>query len=196
MKNKKNERGVNNGVVKSNLVKKITLEVLNEKHNALARYIGIPCVIEPTDVFNGAVMADASVVQSNEYACYRVDLKPFKGQFDKIRFRATTDGKDVVFGMLIDNDGNLESMAKADEPGEATILMPLSAKSKMLFATIPLKNGKPAWKNITIELLTKGGILAEVNDALNTLLGKIQALEKRVEENFSNRPAEVNICVG
>ena len=182
MKKNKKDNSVNNDVQPSNLVKKVTLEVLNKRHNALARYLGIPCAVPATEVLNAAVMADATVMHSKEYACYRVDLSPFKGEFDRVRFRATADGEDVAFGMLVDNEGNLESIAKADEPGKATIVMPLSVKSKTLFATMPLKNGKPAWKNVTVELLSNGGVILNVNDALNSLLGRIQALEARLEE--------------
>ncbi len=165
----------------SNLVKKVTLEVLNKKHNALARYIGIPCVVEASEVKKGAVMADGGVNDVKNFACYRVDLKPFKGEFDKIRFRAASNGKDIAFAMLLDNNDSLEYVAKSDEPGECCIVMPLTANSKTLYATMPAKNGKPAWKNPTVELLTKGGVIANVNNALSSLLERIQALEERIE---------------
>jgi hypothetical protein len=195
MKKTKKMNPANNPVQETNLVKKVTLEILNKRHNALARYLGIPCVVEATEVLGGAVMADATVVHSKDYACYRVDLKPFKGEFDKIRFRATTDGKDVAFGMLVDKDDNLESIAKADKPGEATVVMPLSAKSKTLFATMPLKNGKPAWRNVKVELLSNDGVIANVNDALNTLLDRIQALESRFQKLVPACNTQVEICL-
>ena len=195
MKKNKKSNPVNNDVQESNLVNKVTLEILNKRHNALARYLGIPCVVPATEVLNGAVMADASVVHSKEYAYYRVDLTPFKGEFDRIRFRATANGDDVVFGMLVDKDGNLESIAKADKPGEATINMPLSTKSKTLFATMPLKKGKPAWKNVTVELLTNGGVIANVNDALNTMLARIKALEARFQQLLPSYDTEVEISL-
>ena len=195
MKKTKKVNPANNPVQETNLVKKVTLEILNKRHNALARYLGIPCVVHATEVFNGAVKADATVVRSKEYACYRVDLSPFKGEFDRIRFRATSNGGDVVFGMLTDKDGNLDYIAKADKPGEATINIPLSAESKTLFATMPLKNGKPAWANITVELLSNDGLIANVNDALNTLLGRIQALEARFQELVPACNTQVEICL-
>ena len=180
----------------TNLVHKVTLEILNKRHNALARYLGIPCIVPVTVVFKGAVMTDATVMHSEEYACYRIDLAPFKGEFDKIRFRATTDAADIALGMLVDMDDNLESLAKNDNTGEATVVMPLSAKSKTLFATMPLKNGKPAWKNLTVELLTNGGVIDNFNDALNTLLGKIQALEARFQELLPSCEPEAKIALG
>lgn len=196
MKKNKKTKPSNNDVQESNLVKKVTLEILNKRHNALARYLGIPCTVPATEGLDGAVMANATVVCSKEYACYRVDLEPFKGEFDRIRFRATADGKDVVYGMLVDKHGNLESIAKADTPGEATINMPLSAKSKTLFATMPLKNGKPAWENVTVELLTNNGVIANVNEALCTLLGRIQALEQRIQKLVPTCPTQVEISLG
>ena len=186
MKNKKNENGVNKSAVKSNLVKKLTLEVLNERHNALARYIGIPCVVEASEILNGAVMLNGSVVPSKEFACYREDLGCFKGDFDQVRFRATSNGKDVAFAMLLGGDETLDYIAASKEAVTKTITIPLTPKSTTLFVTMPAKNCKPKWKNPKVELLSKGGILSQVNDALNTLLGKIQALEKRVEESQSN----------
>ena len=195
MKKIKKMNPANNPVQETNLVKKVTLEILNKRHNALVRYLGIPCVVHATEVFNGAVKADATVVRSKDYACYRVDLTPFKNEFDKIRFRATTDGGDVAFGMLVDKDDNLESIAKADKPGEATVVMPLSAKSKTLFATMPLKNGKPAWRNVKVELLSNDGVIANVNDALNTLLDRIQALESRFQEFVPACNTQVEICL-
>lgn len=176
-------------------VKKVTLEILQKRHNALARYLGIPCTVSAAEVFNGAVMADATVVHSNEYACYRVDLAPFKGEFDRIRFRATADGENVVYGMLVDKDGDLECIAKADKSGEATINMPLSTKSKMLFATMPLKKGKPAWDNVTVELLASSGVISNVNDALNSLLGRIQDLEQRFQELVPKCQPQATICL-
>ncbi|MBR5860640.1 MAG: hypothetical protein IKY71_04755 [Bacteroidaceae bacterium] len=195
MKKKKEANPSNNDVQESNLVNKVTLEILNKRHNALARYLGIPCTVPATEVLNGAVMANGAVMHSNDYACYRVDLAPFKGEFDRIRFRATANGDDVVFGMLVDKDGNLESIAKADKPGEATINIPLSTKSKTLFATMPLKKGKPAWKNVTVELLTNGGVIANVNDALNTMLGRIKALEARFQQLLPSYDTEVEISL-
>ena len=195
MKKKKAANPSNNDVQESNLVNKVTLEILNKRHNALARYLGIPCTVPATEVLNGAVMANGAVMHSNDYACYRVDLAPFKGEFDRIRFRATANGDDVVFGMLVDKNGDMESIAKADKPGEATINMPLSTKSKTLFATMPLKKGKPAWKNITVELLTNGGVIANVNDALNTMLGRIKALEARFQQLLPSYDTEVEISL-
>ena len=177
------------------LVKKVTLEILNKRHNALARYLGIPCTVSAAEVFNGAVMADATVVHSKEYACYRVDLAPFKGDFDRVRFRATADGENVVYGIMVDKDGDLECIAKADKSGEATINMPLSTKSKMLFATMPLKKGRPAWDNVTVELLGSNGVIPNVNDALCTLLVRIKELEQRIEELVPKCQPQATICL-
>ena len=197
MKNKKNEKEVNKSVKQGNLVKKLTLEVLNERHNALARYIGIPCVVEASEILNGAVMVNGSVVPSKEFACYKVDLGCFKGDFDQVRFRATSNGKDVAFAMLLGGDETLDYIAASKEAVTKTITIPLTPKSTTLFVTMPAKNGKPKWKNPKVELLCKGGgIIAQVNDALNTLFEKIQDLERRFEESLLNKLSEVKIAVG
>ena len=191
MKKNKKSNPVNNDVQESNLVKKITLEGLYKRHNALARYIGIPCIVPATEVYNGAVMADGTVMHSKNYACYRVDLSPFNGEFDRIRFRAITDGEDVVFGMLLDKDGDLETIVKLNEPGVAINNIPLSKKSKTLFATMPLKKGKPAWKNVTVELLSNGGMIADLCNAFTNIHEKIQALDARIDKLVSSYETEV-----
>lgn len=183
MKKAKNEKTVKEDVLKSNLVKKVTLEVLNEKHNALARYIGIPCVLEANEIIKGAVFANGSINDTKNFACYRVDLGPFKGQFDKVRFQAASNGKKVAFAMLVADDDSLEFVAEAKKAGEGTVIMPLSPNSKTLYATMPAKNGKPVWKNPAVELLPNGGIITNFNEALNALLDRIQAIEERLEKN-------------
>lgn len=193
MRKRKKTNPASNAEQETTLVKKVTLETLNKRHNAIARYLGIPCVVQATDVFRGAVMADAGIVHSKEYACYRVDLTPFKGEFDRIRFRAVSDGRDIAFGMLVDKDGNLDYIAKADKPGEATINIPLSAGSKTLFATMPLKNGRPAWDDVTVELLTKGGMIADLCDTFSTIFDRIQALETSLKELVSSCDTKVEI---
>ena len=197
MKNKKEKNGVKKSAVKSNLVKKLTLEVLNERHNALARYIGIPCVVEASEVFDGAaVMVNGSVVPSKEFACYRVDLEHFKGDFDQVRFRATSNGKDVAFAMLLGGDETLDYIAASKEAVTKTITIPLTPNSTALYVTMPATHGRPKWKTPKVELLCKGGgIIAQVNEALNTLLEKIQDLERRFEESLLNKLSEVNICL-
>ena len=195
MKNTRKAKTEEKEAKKSNLVKKMTLEVLNERHNALARYMGIPCVVEATELLNGAVMSDGSVGCSKDFACYRVDLKPFKGDFSRIRFRAASNGKDVVLGHLVDKNGNIEAVATTDKSGIAQVTLPLSNVSNTLFATMPAKNGKPKWKNITVELLCDGGVIGEVNTALNTLLGMIRKLEKRVEEIADRNVPQVEIAL-
>ena len=181
--------------VESNLVKKVTLEILNKRHNALARYIGIPCVVEADKILKGAVMASGSINDAKNFASYRVDLTPFKDEFNKVRFRAASNGKDVAFAMVVSNDDSLEFIAEAGDAGEGEVVLPLTPKSKTLYVTMPAKNGKPLWKNPKVELLTGGGIISEVNAALNSLLGRIQDLEERFENVFACKQSGVSICV-
>ena len=180
--------------VKSNLVDKISLKVLTERHNALARYIGIPCVVNANAVLKGAAMADGTIVPVKGYACYRVDLAPFKGNFSRVRFRAVGDGKGVAFGFLVDKDGKVEYVAKTDSRHEGRVSMPLTPDTRTLYATMPTKKGKPAWEDIKVELLCDG-IIGNINEALNCLLGKIQALESRLESLVASKTPEVNVCV-
>ena len=181
--------------VESNLVKKLTLEILNQRHNALARYIGIPCVVEANEILKGAVMANGSINDAKNFASYRVDLSPFKGEFNKVRFRAASNGKDIAFAMIVANDDSFEFIAEGGDAGEGEVVLPLTPKSKTLYVTMPAKNGKPVWKNPKVELLTNGGIISEVSVALNSLLGRIQDLEARFENVFACKQSGVSICV-
>ena len=110
MRQKKTKHN-NNDYNNTNVVNKVTVEILNDKHNALACYLGIHCVVEPSEIFNGAAKADGSIAHSKEYMCYRVDMKPFKGHFKKIRFRAASNGADIVFGFIKDKNGKVEYVA-------------------------------------------------------------------------------------
>ena len=189
-KTKHNDNDRNN----TNVVNKVTLEILNEKHNALACYLGIPCVIEPSEIFNGAAKADGSIAHSKEYMCYRVDMKPFKGHFKKIRFRAASNGADIVFGFIKDKNGKVECVAGSDTADSGNIVLPLTKESGTLIATMPAKNGRPLWKNITAELLCDG-VISKVNDALNYLLDKLLELESKVSEETSFKQAVINLSI-
>ncbi len=189
-KTKHNDNDHNN----TNVVNKVTLEILNDKHNALACYLGIPCVIEPSEIFNGAAKADGSIAHSKEYMCYRVDMKPFKGHFKKIRFRAASNGADIVFGFIKDKNGKVECVAGSDTADSGNIVLPLTKESGTLIATMPAKNGRPLWKNITAELLCDG-VISKVNDALNYLLDKLLELESKVSEETTFKQAVINLSI-
>ena len=182
MKNKATTKTVKQGcAVNGNLVEKLTLDVLSDRHNALARYIGIPCEVNASAMLSGAATSAGCLKKKKSYAGYRVDLQHFKGEFSKIRFRAASNGEDVVLGYIVDCDGNVESLSQADYPTIATVNLPLTPKSRTLYATLPAYKGKPAWENVTVELL-HDGILTKVEKALNTLHSQICVLEKRVAE--------------
>ena len=106
--------------VNGNLVEKLTLDILSERHNALARYIGIPCEVNASAMLSGAATSAGCLKKKKSYAGYRVDLQYFKGEFSKIRFRAASNGEDVVLGYIVDSDGNVESLSQADSPTIAT----------------------------------------------------------------------------
>ena len=194
MEKERNLNSANCSGVKGNLVDKLSLKVLSERHNALARYIGIPCVVEADAVLKGAAMTDGTIGQVKGYACYCVDIDHFNGDFNRIRFRATGDGKNVAFGFLVDKVGKVEYVAKADGRQLGRVSMPLTPNTKTLYATMPTKKGKPAWNNIQVELLCDG-IIGNINEALNCLLGKVQSLESRFERLAAAKTPGVNVCV-
>lgn len=194
MENRKKQKHDNKEHNNSNVVDKMTLKVLYDKHNALARYIGIPCVVEPSEVMDGAAMADGSIARSKEYMSYRIDLRPFKGHFKKIRFRAASNGADIVFGFIKGKSGKIECVAGSDITDSGSIILPLSEESASLVATIPANNGCPLWKNISAELLCDG-VISEVNDALNYLLGKLQELERKMDETCAFQQTEINLSL-
>ena len=193
MRQKKTKHN-NNDYNNTNVVNKVTVEILNDKHNALACYLGIPCVVEPSEIFNGAAKADGSIAHSKEYMCYRVDMKPFKGHFKKIRFRAASNGADIVFGFIKDKNGKVECVAGSDTADSGNIVLPLTKESGTLIATMPAKNGRPLWKNITAELLCDG-VISKVNDALNYLLDKLLELESKVSEETTFKQAVINLSI-
>ena len=194
MENRKKQKHGNKEHSNSNVVDNMTLKVLYNKHNALARYIGVPCVVVPSEVMDGAAMADGSIARSNEYMSYRIDLRPFKGHFRKIRFRAASNGADIVFGFVKDKSGKIECAAGSDTTDSRNIILPLSEESASLIATIPANNGNPLWKNISAELLCDG-LISEVNDALNYLSGKLQELERKMDESCAFKQAEINLSI-
>ena len=184
---KNNSKTAAGSAAKSNLVKKLTLEVLNERHNALARCIGIPCVVEASAVLSGAPSAEGCLKKSKSFACYRVDLLPFKGNFSKVRFRAASNGGNVVFGYIVDNNGNVEGVAKSRTPNTATITLPITKKSKALYAAMPAHGGKPVWENVEVQLYCDG-LITEVADAIRTLRSQIIDLERRITAAFAANP--------
>lgn len=184
---KKREKSINAGkpATKSNLVKELTVEVVNERHNALARYIGIPCVVDADAVIEACAPSTEGRMKETElYACYRVNLQPFKGDFNKVSFRAVTDGDDVAFGSIIDKNGNVECVAQAGEPATSTVSLPLTGNSKYLFAAMPAYKGKPQWKNVKVELYNDG-LITEIDGALKKLQARIYHLERRLEAVIS-----------
>ncbi|MBR5892512.1 MAG: hypothetical protein IKZ37_02585 [Bacteroidaceae bacterium] len=189
-KNPKNKKKIHN----TNVVSKVTLENLCERHNALARYIGVPCIVEPSEVINGAAKYDGSILPCKEYMCCRIDLRPFKGHFKSISFRAVSNGSDIVFGFIKSKDGKVESVAGSDISGSGTVVLPLSEESAALFATVPAKNGRPLWRDITAKLLCDG-MVVEVNDALNYLLGKVRELESKVDNEILFKKTEISLSI-
>ncbi len=86
------------------------------------------------------------------YGGYRISLAPFKGLFSAIRFRGKGNGKKAVCGYVINTQGYVEAVAtECDSDGYATL--PLTSSSHALFASVPMKSGKPVWESITVQLI-------------------------------------------
>lgn len=180
------------GSKKSNLFKKVTVEVLNERHNALARYLGIPCVVEANEVLESVAVDGVCAGNGGEFVCCKVELRHFKGEFAKVRFSAAASSKDMVLGFTVDRKGKVECVAAAKGAGTALVTLPLTKESDVLYVSVPAKNGKPKFANFSVELLGEKGVINEVNDALNSLLERIVALEESVASGYG---ADVEICL-
>lgn len=86
------------------------------------------------------------------YGGYRISLAPFNGLFSAVRFRCRGNGKKVVCGYVINSQGYVESVAaECDNDGYA--ILPLTSSSHALFASVPMKGGKPVWDCITVQLI-------------------------------------------
>ena len=112
-------------------------------------------VIEPHAITPYPAIPEEYGATSKDFGGYRVELALFKESFCGIRFRAAGNGADVVCGYIVDKDGNVESVAQQpdDENGHTTL--PLTPRSHALYASIPTKDGKPVWRSITVEFITR-----------------------------------------
>ena len=112
-------------------------------------------------------------------------LKIIKGCFSQVRFCAASNGSDVVFGYILDEDGRVESVASdASSPVVDLSVLPLTPNSKTLVAAMPLIDGKPEWDDAQVEFLTDG-VISQVNNALNSIMDKLYTLEELVKTIFA-----------
>lgn len=179
---KTNSKATSCGNVKSNVVEKLTLELLAERHNALARYIGVPCYIEPDAVTGFPAVPGKQGKKCDGYAGYSATLVPFAGDFDEVVFTAQGNGDDVVCGYVVDKDGKIESVAETPIVEGALVRLPLTPNSHKLYASIPVNDGKPLDDDITIKLFS-GGMINQYHHLMTEILSRVAKLEKDFEEH-------------
>ena len=101
-----------------------------------------------------------------------VDLTPYRKIFSEVRFKAMnrfTDDREIVRGIIIDEQGNVEcSSDNQMNTSKLWTRLPITGKSTYLIASVPMKDGKPAWVPQKVEFMTKGLAqeVAEITDRL------------------------------
>lgn len=168
--------------VKSNVVEKLTLELLAERHNALARYLGVPCYIEPDSVTSFPAIPGEQGKQCEGYAGYSATLVPFAGDFDEVVFTAQGNGNDVVCGYIVDKEGKIESVAETPIIERALVRLPLTPNSHKLYASMQVSDDKPVEEDITIKLFS-GGMINQYHHLMTEILSRVMKLEKDFEEH-------------
>lgn len=162
-----------------------TIENLCKRHNALARYVGVPCTVKPDRITPYPATLGEHGVPFKGFCGYRISLFPFKGNFDRISFRGIGNGKSVVSGYIIDENGYIESYALQPDNRKGWATLPLTAKSHALYASVPLKNNKPLWDDLSAEL-SSNGLREEIKRAILMFGDRISNLENTVFATLQN----------
>ena len=153
---------------------------LSERINQLAIFVGVPHEVQlDGNLTLYPARKNGKRKLSHEAVSYMVDLTPYRAKYSEVRFKAMnrfTDNRDIVRGIIIDEQGNVE--CSSDNQMNTSNLwtrLPITGKSTYLIASVPLKDGKPAWVPEKVEFMTKGLAqeVAEItdrlyNDALDT----------------------------
>lgn len=161
---------------------KITLELLAERHDALARYVGVPCYVNPDAVSNIPAIPTEQGKPCKGFAGYDVSLAPFVEDFDEIVFTGETNNGDVVCGYIVDKDGKIESVAdKPIKPG-ALLKLPLTPNSHKLYATVAADKGKVETDNIIIKLYSSG-MRTEYQRVFTEILSRVMKLEEELKDH-------------
>lgn len=108
--------------------------------------------VEESSITRYPAMVDEYGLTCKGFGGYRVELARLSGLFAEIRFRGQGNGENVVCGYIIDQDGFVESVANSPADADGYAVLPLTAKSYALFASVPLHRGKPVWDEINVEL--------------------------------------------
>lgn len=125
----------------------------NSRGNALLHCLSRSCALHVTSITPYPAIQEEYGALCRGFGGYRVVLSPFTGHFGAIRFRGKGNGGKVVCGYIIDKQGYIESVASIpDDDGYVTL--PLTPASHALYASVPLKGGKPVWDSITVEFLS------------------------------------------
>ena len=146
---------------------------LSERINLLAMFVGVPHeVLLDGNLTLYPARKNGKRKLSNEAVSYMVDLTPYRKTFSEVRFKAMTrfaDDREIVRGIIIDEQGNVEcSSDNQMNMSNMWTRLPITGKSTYLIASVPLKDGKPAWVPQKVEFMTKGLAqeVAEITDRL------------------------------
>lgn len=157
-------------------VEKGVFEHLVDCHNELACYVGVPRVVAPDRITPFPATMDNYGTCVKGYAGYRLNIKPFAGKYGYVRFRGTGNGKDVISGCIIDKNGLIESY-KALPDADGWVVLPLTASSHALHASVRTKKGKLLCDDIKIELFGSG-MSAKYDATLKELSERLSAIER------------------
>ena len=146
---------------------------LSERINLLAMFVGVPHAVQlDGNLTLYPAHKNGKRKLSDEAVSYMVDLTPYRETFSEVRFQAMNrfaDDREIVRGIIIDEQGNVEcSSSNHMNTSNLWTRLPITRNSAYLIASVPLKDGKPAWIPEHVEFMTKGLAqeVAEITDRL------------------------------
>ena len=146
---------------------------LSERINLLAMFVGVPHIVQlDGNLTLYPARKNGKRKLSDEAVSYMVDLTPYRETFSEVRFQAMNrfaDDREIVRGIIIDEQGNVEcSSSNHMNTSNLWTRLPITRNSAYLIASVPLKDGKPAWIPEHVEFMTKGLAqeVAEITDRL------------------------------
>ena len=146
---------------------------LSERINLLAMFVGVPHTVQlDGNLTLYPARKNGKRKLSDEAVSYMVDLTPYRNIFSEVRFKAMnrfTDDCEIVRGIIIDEQGNVECSSNNQmNTSNLWTRLPITGESRFLIASVPLKDGKPAWIPEHVEFMTKGLAqeVAEITDRL------------------------------
>lgn len=154
---------------------------IHRRINQLAMFVGMPYRL-PLDGNLTLYPARKNGTRkvSEEAVSYIVDLTSYRNVFSEVRFKAVTsfcDDSEIVRGVIIDDFGDVEC-GSDNRVGTSNpwTRLPISEKSSYLVASVPLKDGKPAWVPTYVELLPNG-LTQEVANITDRLFHDVMDIE-------------------